>query len=293
MRENDPLIYHEENGIATIEINRPEKKNAIGFECWQLFDRHFSDLKSNQRIRALVITGHPTDIFSAGVDVTPSDKFIMDMFQCLQNQDKEKLIEGFAHIQSILTNLAHLAFPTIAAINGICYSGAAELALACDIRVAKEGSVICFQETRLGLIPDLGGAVRLAKLVGPGCAKDLIFSARKIIAEEAKQLGLVNHVFPKENFRSRVTEYVKSITANGPMALRVVKEIVDSTLSMDEDQALALEREKGHRNGRRKRGLNDIVFALATTTRSSAFYADESNHFVIDKAKFDRKVQEK
>ena len=248
MAENDPLIYREENGITTIEINRSEKKNAIGFECWELFDRYFSDLKSNQRIRALVITGHPTDIFSAGVDVTPSDKFISNMFQALQNQDKEKLIDGFAYIQGVLTKLSRLTFPTIAAINGICYSGAAELALACDIRVAKEGSVICFQETRLGLIPDLGGTVRLAKLVGPGRAKDLIFSARKIGTSEAKQLGLVNHVFPKENFRSHVTEYVKSITANGPMAMRIVKEIIDSTISMDEDQALTFERERAAAN---------------------------------------------
>jgi enoyl-CoA hydratase/carnithine racemase len=249
MAENDaPLIYREEKEIAFIEINRPEKKNAISFECWKLFDSYFDDLKSNQRIRALVITGHPADIFSAGVDVTPSDKFITDMFQALQNQDKGKLVDGFAHIQSVLTKLARLTFPTIAAINGICYSGAAELALACDLRVAKEGAVICFQETRLGLIPDLGGTVRLAKLVGPGCAKDLIFSARKIVAEEAKQLGLVNHIFPKENFRSRVTEYVESITTNGPMALQVVKEIIDSTIPVDEDQALAFEREKAASN---------------------------------------------
>ena len=249
MAENDaPLIYREEKEIAFIEINRPEKKNAINFECWKSLGCYFDDLKSNQRIRALVITGHPADIFSAGVDVTPSDKFITGMFQALQNQDKEKLVDGFAHIQSVLTKLARLTFPTIAAINGICYSGAAELALACDLRVAKEGAVICFQETRLGLIPDLGGTVRLAKLVGPGCAKDLIFSARKIVAEEAKQLGLVNHIFPKENFRSRVTEYVESITTNGPMALQVVKEIIDSTIPMDEDQALAFEREKAASN---------------------------------------------
>ncbi len=249
MAENGgPLIYREEKEIAFIEINRPEKKNAINFECWKSFDRYFDDLKSSQGIRALVITGHPADIFSAGVDVTPSDKFITDMFQALQNQDKERLVEGFAHIQSVLTKLARLTFPTIAAINGICYSGGAELALACDLRVAREGAVICFQETRLGLIPDLGGTVRLAKLVGPGRAKDLIFSAREIGAEEAKQLGLVNHVFPKENFRSRVTEYVESITTNGPMALRFVKEIIDSTISMDEDQALALEREKAAAN---------------------------------------------
>ena len=107
-KNNHPLIYHEEDEIAFIEINRPEKKNAISFECWKSFDRHFDDLKSNQRIRALVITGHPTDIFSAGFDVAPSDKFMMEMFQGLQNQDKEKLIDGFAHIQRILTKLAHL-----------------------------------------------------------------------------------------------------------------------------------------------------------------------------------------
>ena len=249
MVENDaPLIYREEEDIAFIEINRPEKKNAISFECWKSFDGYFDDLRSSQRIRALVITGHPEDVFSAGVDITPSDKFMMDMFQGLQNQDKEKLVDGFAYIQSVLTKLAHLTFPTIAAINGICYSGAAELTLACDLRVAKEGSVICFQETHLGLIPDLGGTVRLAKLVGPGRAKDLIFSARKIVAEEARQMGLVNHVFPKQGFRSRLTEYVESITANGPMALQVVKEIIDSTISMDEDQALAFEREKAAAN---------------------------------------------
>jgi enoyl-CoA hydratase/carnithine racemase len=249
MAENEaPLIYREEEAIAFIEINRPEKKNAISFECWKSFESYFDDLRSSQGIRALVITGHSADIFSAGVDVTPSDKFIADMFQGLQNQDKEKLVDGFAYIQSVLTKLAHLRFPTIAAINGICYSGAAELALACDLRVAKEGAVICFQETRLGLIPDLGGTVRLAKLVGPGCAKDLIFSCRKIDAAEAKQLGLVNHVFPKENFRARVTEYVESIAVNGPMALKVVKEIIDSTVSMDENQALVFEREKAASN---------------------------------------------
>lgn len=243
-----PLIYRQDQEIVFLEINRPEKKNAIGFGCWELFERYFDDLKSNRTVRALVIIGHSEDIFSAGVDVNPADKFIDRMFHGLKLQDKAKLIEGFAHIQGILTKLARLTFPTIAAINGICYGGAAELALACDLRVAKEDAVICFQETRLGLIPDLGGTVRLARLVGPGCAKDLIFSARKVLAREARQLGLVNHIFPREDFRSHVTDYVRAITANGPMALQVVKEIIDSTSSMEEDQALEFERDKAASN---------------------------------------------
>jgi enoyl-CoA hydratase/carnithine racemase len=158
----------------------------------------------------------------------------------------------------VLSKLAHLPFPTIAAINGLCYSGAVELAAACDIRVAREGAVICLQETRLGLIPDLGGTVRLAGLIGPGRAKDLIFTAREILPDEAKELGLINHIFPKENFKSQVIEYVKRITANSPSALRAVKEIINATAAMDEDEALKFEREKAAENALSEQCLEGI-----------------------------------
>ena len=247
-QKNDPLIYHEEGEIAFIEINRPEKKNALNYECWQLFDKYCDELIVDNQIRALVITGRPDDIFSAGVDVAPTDPFIAGMFQALQNRDKAKLIEGFADMQAVVSKLAHLPFPTVAAINGLCYSGAVELAAACDIRVIKEGAVICLQETRLGLIPDLGGTVRLAKLIGPARAKELILTARQILPDEAQTLGLVSHIFPAENFKSHVNEYVKRITANGPKALEVVKEICDSTLTMPEDEALEFERKRAAEN---------------------------------------------
>ncbi len=247
-QNNDPLIYRKEGEIAFIEINRPEKKNALNYECWQLFDKYCDELNAAKQIRALVITGRPDDLFSAGVDVTPTDPFIADMFQALQNRDKAKLVEGFAYMQAVVSKLAHLPFPTVAAINGLCYSGAVELAAACDIRVIKEGAVICLQEARLGLIPDFGGTVRLAKLIGPARAKELILTARKILPAEAKELGLVSHIFPGENFNSHVTEYVKSITANGPKALEVVKEICDSTFTMEEDQALGFENERAAEN---------------------------------------------
>ncbi len=243
-----PLIYYEKESIAFIEINRPDKKNAFNYKCWQLFDEYFEKLRSNSKIRALVVTGRPEDIFSAGFDVTPTDPFIGDMFQALENGDKAKLVAGFAYIQKIITKLSHLPFPTVAAINGLCYGGGVELATACDIRVIKEGAVMCLPETRLGLIPDIGGTVRLAKLIGPGRAKDLIFTGRKIFPEEALRLGLVNHIFPRNDFQSHVFIFVESIIANSPMALRVVKEIVDSTLTMNEIDALALEREKAAEN---------------------------------------------
>ena len=246
--ENASLIYREKEGVVFIEINRPEKRNALNHECWQLFDKYCDQLIADNRTRVLVITGHPDDIFSSGVDVTPTDPFIAGMFQALQNRDKTKLVEGFARMQCVVTKVARLPFPTVAAINGLCYGGAVELAAACDIRVIKEEAVICLQETRLGLIPDFGGTVRLARLIGPARAKELIFTARQILPDEARALGLVSHVFPKENFITHVIEYVKRITANSPKALQVVKEICDATTAMHEDDALEFEREKAAEN---------------------------------------------
>ena len=247
-QNNNPIIFRQEGEIAFIEINRPEKKNALSSECWQLLDKYCDSLIDDNKIRALVITGRPEDIFSAGVDVMPTDPFIAGMFEAIQNRDKAKIVKGFADMQAVVSKLAHLPFPTVAAINGLCYGGAVELAAACDIRVVKEGAVICLQEARLGLIPDFGGTVRLSKLIGPARAKELIFTARKILPDEAKALGLVSHIFPAKDFIGQVTEYVQSITANGPKALEVVKEICDTAFTMEENQALEFENERAAEN---------------------------------------------
>ena len=244
----DPLIYRQEGEIAFIEINRPEMKNALNHACWQLFDKYCDRIIDDNKIRALVITGRPDDIFSAGVDVTPSDPFIAGMFEALQNRDKARIVKGFADMQAVVSKIARLPLPTIAAINGLCYGGAVELAGACDIRVAKEDAVIWLQEAQLGLIPDFGGTVRLTRLIGPARAKELIFTARRILPDEAKELGLVSHIFPGEDFIGHVTEYVKSITANAPKALAVVKEICDTTFTMAENQALEFENERAAEN---------------------------------------------
>ena len=247
-QNNDPLIYRQEDEIAFIEINRPDMKNALNLECWQLLDKYCDGLRDDNKIRVLVITGRPADIFSAGVDVNPTDPFIAGMFEAIQKRDKAKIVKGFADMQAVVSKLARLPFPTVAAINGLCYGGAVELAAACDIRVIKEGAVMCLQEARLGLIPDFGGTVRLARLIGPARAKELIFTARRILPDEAKTLGLVSHIFPAENFISHLSEYVKSITANGPRALAVVKEICDTTLAMAENRALEFEHERAAEN---------------------------------------------
>lgn len=235
------LLYAEKDAIAFIRLNRPDMKNAINFECWQLFEEYFTILSSSSHIRALVITGATPDIFSAGVDVHPSNPLISGLFSALQEKNRARVLEGISFMQNILSMLARLPFPTIAAVNGLCYSGGLELALACDIRIASHDAVLCFQETRLGLIPDLGGTVRLARLVGPGRAKELIFSARKVDPDEALKLGLLEHVFAKENFMQEVETYVESLVANGPQALKCVKQVVAAAMDTTEAEALELE----------------------------------------------------
>jgi enoyl-CoA hydratase/carnithine racemase len=242
--DSNPLLYDEKDGIALIRMNRPGMKNAINSECWHLFEEYFQTLSSQSHIRALVITGATPGIFSAGVDVHPSDPLISRLFTALQENDRKVVLEGIAYMQGVLTMLADLSFPTIAAINGICYSGGLELSLACDIRIASHDSVLCFQETHLGLIPDLGGTVRLARLVGPGRAKELIFSARKIDPNEALALGLLNHVFAKKDFMGQVDTYVDKLMANGPQALKSVKHIVDAAMNIPEKEALVVEKEQ-------------------------------------------------
>jgi len=237
-------MYDEGNQVACIRFNRPNKKNAINSECWQLLDNHFQELASRSDIRILVITGATAGIFSAGVDVNPSEPLTAKLFAALQKNDREAVLAGIAYMQNIISKLANLPFPTIAAINGICYSGGLELAVACDLRIASQEAELCFQETRLGLIPDLGGTVRLARLVGPARAKELIFSARKFDPNQALAMGLVNHVFPSANFVQQVDRYVADLLSNGPHAIQAVKEIITDSMDLPLDVALKLEREQ-------------------------------------------------
>ena len=249
MNQNSgPLLYDEKNGVVFIRMNRPEMKNAIDSECWHLFEDYFQSLSSRTDVRALVITGADPGVFSAGVDVHPSDPLINGLFTALERGDRKTVLQGIAYMQGVLSMLAGLPFPTIAAINGICYSGGLELSLACDIRIASHDAVLCFRETRLGLIPDLGGTVRLTRLVGPGRAKELIFSARRIDPDEALSLGLLNHVYAREDFIQQIERYTEGIMANGPRAIQCVKQIIDASMDIPQTEALKIETEQAADN---------------------------------------------
>jgi len=142
-------------------------------------------------------------------------------------------------LKGTLNALAALPVPTIAALNGVAYSGGAEISLCCDLRVMDASATICLQETRLGMMPDISGTVRLIQLVGRARALDLIYTARAVDSDEALALGLVNRIAPAGTCLQAALELAGDIAGNGPAALAGVKQVA---LHMDAlEQALAVE----------------------------------------------------
>lgn len=236
------ILFRIKDGVGIAEINRPAKKNALNSRCWELLESILDTAGKDPEIRVLVVTGTGTGMFCSGVDVSLDDPFMAGMLQALETDDPAAVRALLKTIHDILLRLASLPIPTIAAFNGDCFSGGLELALACDIRVARATMTMAFQETRLGLMPDLGGTVRLSRLVGPGTAKDLIFSCRKLTSDQAMRLGLVQHVFPDAGFMDQVIAYAGTLAANSPRAIEGVKATIDASAGLDLESAMALER---------------------------------------------------
>ena len=185
------LLIQIEEQIATITINRPQKNNAMNPESWAELDKAIKELNSNDDVRVIVITGAGEKAFVAGADI----QWIHDR--------KPLDIYGLA-VQDVLLSVYRSYKPTIAAINGYALGGGCELALACDIRIASTKAQMGQPEVQIGILPAGGGTQYLPKIVGLAKAKELIFTGDRIDANEAKELGLVNHVVEPEELMPRV-----------------------------------------------------------------------------------------
>ena len=142
---------------------------------------------------------------------------------------------------AVFRKIEELPIPVIAAVNGFALGGGCELAMACDIRVASANAKFGQPEVKLGIVPGFSGTYRLAKLVGQGYAKEMIYSGRVIKADEALRIGLVNHVLPPEELRDFVMALAADIAANAPVAVRKAKECINASYDLDEAEALAFE----------------------------------------------------
>jgi len=210
-----------DNGVAVLTIDRQDKLNALDQQVVEEIGQNLLELQS-EGPHAIIITGAGERAFVAGADITAMRG--MDALEA----------KRFAEIgHAAMALLDRSPVPTIAAVNGFALGGGCEIALACDIRIAAENASFGFPEVSLGILPGMGGTQRMPRLVGPAIAKELIFTGRRIKAEEARLIGLVNHVVPEGEALKAAKEMAAQIAANGPIAVQHAKAAANRALDVD------------------------------------------------------------
>lgn len=212
MKFNHLLTETFEPGILLIKINRPQALNALNTEVLQELKLLLSEQTQNPNSRVIILTGEGSKAFIAGADISE-----------MRGKNPEEGVR-FAQLGQEVTKLLELIpKPTIAAVNGYALGGGTEMAIACDFILASETAVFGQPEVGLGVIPGFGATLRLSKFVGLPRAKELIFSGRKVKAQEAKSIGLVNHLFPPDQLIPQALEIARSISQQSISAVARAK----------------------------------------------------------------------
>lgn len=228
--------------VAVLTLDRPERHNAMSEAMWDALEARLDELEAALP-RAVVLTGAGEIAFCAGFDVNPDNPQVSRLMASVQNGDRGPAEALLRRLRGAIDRLVGLPVPVIAALNGLAYGGGAELAVRCDLRVSDPAARLCFSEVRLGLMPDWGGGPALARLLGPSRATDLILTARRVGAEEALQLGLVNRVSAPGQAREEALALAGAIGENGPRAVRAALSVLRE--AGDRPFAEALEVELG------------------------------------------------
>ena len=226
--------------VAVVTFDRPQRRNAFNEKMWNDLEAATAALAADLP-RAVVLTGAGERAFCAGFDVNPDNPMVGGLLESVQTHDPVPVEGMIRRVRSAVDRLTSLPVPLVAAMNGLAYGGGAEISLRCDLRVVDPKAVICFSEVRLGLMPDWGGGVALARTVGPATAADLILTARKVTAEEALRLGIVSRVSAPGKALEEALALAGTIAKNGPRAVRHCLALIRRVPDLDLDAALELE----------------------------------------------------
>ena len=223
------VIRNDEQSVATLTVNRPDKMNAANRQVLDALNVHLDELESDDTVDVVIITGAGEQAFVAGADIN--------------ELAKRRPFDGLeAYMQRTYNRIASFPKPTIAAVGGYALGGGCELSLACDIRVASTNAVFGLPETGLGIIPAAGGTQRLVELVGRGPALDMIITGRKITAEEAKQWGLVTYLTDRENLLAEAAKVAERIRRKGPSAVMLARQVIAHTARSGAETGMFVER---------------------------------------------------
>jgi enoyl-CoA hydratase len=227
--KNNILIEITEN-IAWLKINRPESLNALNSEVVESLEFALHTLEQDKTVKVIVITGAGEKAFVAGGDIKE-----------MVGMTPQSALPFARKAQQMIAFIEKMHKPVIAAVNGYALGGGLELALACDFIYASDKAKLGFPEVTLGVIPGFGGTQNLSRLIGPNKARELIFSGKAIPAQQAKEWGLVNAVFPAEELSSRVMEIARAIANNGMIAVATAKDVIVNGLNMPKAEGFRYE----------------------------------------------------
>ncbi len=238
--DNYGIRLEREGQIAVVTFDRPDRHNALDERMYDNLKQAVTEIKSSLP-RVVILTGGGEKAFCAGFDVNPENPQSLSFVQGIEQRDKQPILSVISKIRTIADELVMLPIPVIAAMNGPAYGGGAEIAVRCDLRVMDPNAVICFSEVKLGLMPDHGGAVGLTRLLGPSGAADLILTARRVGAQEALSLGLVNRISAPGKALDEAKSMAEAIAENGPHAVRHALKVIRASLDMPYKEALDFE----------------------------------------------------
>ncbi len=223
------LLLDIKDNIAVVTLNRPDKLNALNEQTINDLDSIFEELKENELVYVVVLTGSGEKAFVAGADIKELNK--LDMISAKEFAEKG---------QAVFNKIDKFDKPVIAAVNGFALGGGCELALACHIRLASDNAKFGQPEVNLGIIPGYGGSQRLARLINTGRAMEYILTADMISADEAYRIGLVNKVYTQNELLDKAIEMAKKITMKGQQAIRLAVKAVKAVdqMSLNEGQNL-------------------------------------------------------
>ena len=230
MSELSLVHVSREDRIATVTIQRPEKLNALNPQVIDELGKAFRELRSDDEVRVVILTGAGDKAFVAGADIG-----------VLAEMNPLSGVEVSRQGQVVFREIETFPRPVIAAVGGYALGGGCELALACHLRIASENARFGLPEVGLGIIPGYGGTIRLARLVGLGKALELTLTGGQVGAEEAERLGLVNAVVPREALMERAREMAGRIARNGPVAIQMALESIYHALDSTTAEALTHE----------------------------------------------------
>ncbi len=223
------VTYEPHGAVAYLIINRPEALNALNSQVIADLDAAL-DAVDLDSVRCLIVRGAGEKSFVAGADIAQMKGLSKAEGEAFGKQGN-----------NVMRKLETLPIPTIAAVGGYALGGGCELAMSCDFRICSDTAVFGQPETGLGITPGFGGTQRLARLVGPGMAKQMIYTARNIKADEALRIGLVNAVYPHEELYAAAEKLAGQIAANAPIAVRASKRAINEGLELAMDEAVAVE----------------------------------------------------